>query len=51
MEHPKDNMEAIGVQLTDEQIEEIEGPHVFELGFPHNFLGSSSGQFVTDVRS
>lgn len=40
-EHLDDNIKAIGVKLTPEQLKEIEESNPFELGFPHNFLGGS----------
>lgn len=39
IEHLKENIAALNVRLTEEEIKEIEeagGP--FEIGFPHNFL-------------
>ncbi|KAF3915750.1 hypothetical protein ABW20_dc0101827 [Dactylellina cionopaga] len=41
--HLEDNIKAIGVVLTPEEIAEIEGAYTFEFGFPHDFLGSEPG--------
>ncbi|KND88730.1 Norsolorinic acid reductase A [Tolypocladium ophioglossoides CBS 100239] len=38
VEHLKGNIEALTIQLSDEDIKEIESAVPFELGFPHNFL-------------
>ncbi|PNY24930.1 Norsolorinic acid reductase A [Tolypocladium capitatum] len=38
VEHLKGNIEALTIQLSDEDIKEIEGAVPFDLGFPHNFL-------------
>lgn len=39
VEHLKGNIEALGLQLSQEDIDEIESAYPFDLGFPHNFLG------------
>lgn len=36
--HLKANAEALGLELTPEDIAEIETGYDFDLGFPHNFL-------------
>lgn len=38
VEHLKANVEALTIELSDEDIEEIEAAVPFDLGFPHNFL-------------
>lgn len=38
VEHLKQNIEALTVQLTEEDIDEIENAYPFDLGFPHNML-------------
>jgi aryl-alcohol dehydrogenase-like predicted oxidoreductase len=38
VEHLKGNIEALGLQLDDADIEEIEGAYDFDVGFPHNML-------------
>lgn len=38
VEHLKGNIEALTIQLSDEEIKEIESAVPFDLGFPHNFL-------------
>ncbi|KAL8751894.1 MAG: hypothetical protein Q9184_005907 [Pyrenodesmia sp. 2 TL-2023] len=42
VEHLKGNIEALGLRLTKEDMEEIEGAYPFEMGFPMNFLGGST---------
>lgn len=37
-EHLKSNIEALGLRLTDEEIQEIDDAYGFEMGFPHSFL-------------
>ncbi|RDA95111.1 hypothetical protein CP533_2142 [Ophiocordyceps camponoti-saundersi (nom. inval.)] len=41
IEHLKGNIEALTIQLTEDDIKEIESVNTFELGFPHNFLWPS----------
>ncbi|KAK5172788.1 uncharacterized protein LTR77_002908 [Saxophila tyrrhenica] len=36
--HLKGNIDALGVKLTDEEIDEIDGAEPFDVGFPLNFL-------------
>ncbi|KAF2479477.1 aryl-alcohol dehydrogenase [Neohortaea acidophila] len=38
VEHLKSNIEALTIQLSPEEIDEIETGYDFQLGFPHNFL-------------
>lgn len=38
VEHLKDNIDALTLELTREEIDEIESAVPFELGFPHNLL-------------
>lgn len=38
VEHLKGNIEALTIQLSEEDIKEIEGAVPFDLGFLHNFL-------------
>jgi aryl-alcohol dehydrogenase-like predicted oxidoreductase len=38
IEHLKSNIEALGLRLTDEEIQEIDDAYGFEMGFPHSFL-------------
>lgn len=37
-DHLKSNIEALSIELTDEELAEIDGAVPFEIGFPHNFL-------------
>ncbi|KAF2273502.1 aryl-alcohol dehydrogenase-like protein [Westerdykella ornata] len=43
VEHLKGNIEALGLQLSDEEIDEIEAASDFEVGFPMNFLFQFGG--------
>ena len=38
VEHLKGNIEALTLELTKDEIKEIEGAYNFELGFPHSML-------------
>ncbi len=42
VEHLKGNIEALKLQLTDEDIKEIEGAKPFDLGLPMNRFGSNA---------
>ena len=51
--HLKGNIEALTLQLSQEDIDELENAAPFELGFPHNFLWGSNTQVpshIQDVR-
>ncbi|KAK5326068.1 putative aryl-alcohol dehydrogenase aad14 [Exophiala xenobiotica] len=39
VEHLKDNIKALTIHLTDEQIEELEKASPLDIGFPNNFIG------------
>jgi aryl-alcohol dehydrogenase-like predicted oxidoreductase len=39
IEHFKSNIEALSLDLSQEEIEEIEGAVPFDIGYPMNFLG------------
>lgn len=39
VEHLQDNIKALSIKLTDEQIKYLEDQKPFDLGFPLNFLG------------
>lgn len=41
IDHLKGNIEALTIQLTADDIKEIEGAVPFELGFPHSFIWGS----------
>lgn len=43
IEHLKGNIEALGLELSDEDIEEIDGAAPFDIGFPLNFLSHKPG--------
>jgi diketogulonate reductase-like aldo/keto reductase len=38
VEHLKDNIQALSIKFTDEQIEYLESVKPFSPGFPHNFI-------------
>ncbi|CAG8429779.1 unnamed protein product [Penicillium salamii] len=38
VEHLQSNIKALGLDLSDEDIKEIEGAYEFDIGFPMNFL-------------
>ncbi|KAH0359775.1 aryl-alcohol dehydrogenase AAD14, partial [Aureobasidium melanogenum] len=39
VEHLHDNIKALSIKLSDEQIKKLEGVRPFEIGFPNNFIG------------
>lgn len=39
VEHLKDNIKALSIKLTNEQIESLEAVTNFDIGFPSNFIG------------
>lgn len=43
VEHLKENIEALGLELSKEDIAEIETGYDFNVGFPHNFLSGTAG--------
>lgn len=43
IEHLKSNIEALAIELSDEEIEEIEGAAPFDHGFPLNFVFGYGG--------
>ncbi len=43
IEHLKSNIEALGVELSDEEVDEIDGAVSFEHGFPLNFIYEFGG--------
>lgn len=43
VEHLKGNIEALGIELNEEEIEAIEGASSFEIGFPMSMLFEFSG--------
>ena len=38
LEHLKSNIEALGLKLSEEDMQEIEQAYPFDVGFPHNML-------------
>ena len=51
IEHLKENIAALTVRLTNEEIKEIEDAgHDFDLGFPHDFLGGHHPGDITMLK-
>ncbi len=44
LEHLQDNIDALKVRLSKEEIKEIEEAYDFEPGFPHDFIGYHPSQ-------
>lgn len=44
MEHLKGNIEALGVELSTDEIHEIDDSEPFDIGFPLSFLFGFGGQ-------
>ena len=38
VDHLKGNIDALGIKLSQEEIDEIDGAEPFDIGFPMNFL-------------
>lgn len=50
LDHIKGNIQALTLQLTSQDIQEIEEAYPFELGFPHDFLfAGQQPQHLQDV--
>jgi diketogulonate reductase-like aldo/keto reductase len=43
IEHLKGNIEALGIELSEEEVDEIDGAVDFDVGFPMNFLFEFGG--------
>jgi aryl-alcohol dehydrogenase-like predicted oxidoreductase len=43
VDHLKGNIEALSLELSDDDIKEIEDANAFDIGFPMNFLGGPNG--------
>ena len=43
IEHLKGNIEALGLELSDKDIEDIDGATDFDIGFPLNFISRTPG--------
>ncbi|KAI0838334.1 Aldo/keto reductase [Hypoxylon sp. FL0890] len=43
IEHLKSNIEALGIELTPDEIDEIEGAVPFDFGYPQTFIGGPKG--------
>ncbi|KKY32958.1 putative norsolorinic acid [Diaporthe ampelina] len=50
VEHLKANVEALSLELTPEDVQEIEKGYEFDIGFPHKFM-SSTGNMITVHRT
>jgi aryl-alcohol dehydrogenase-like predicted oxidoreductase len=46
VEHLKGNIEALGLRLSQEEIQEIDGAYGFEIGFPTNFFNPSGNMIL-----
>lgn len=44
LEHLKGNIEGLSLELTPEEIEEIEGANKFDIGFPLNMISRGPGE-------
>ena len=44
IEQLQDNINALSIRLTKEEMEEIEKAYDFRLGFPHEFIGQHPSQ-------
>ncbi len=44
LEHLQDNIDALKVRLSKEEIKEIEDGYEFKVGFPHDFIGHHPNQ-------
>ncbi len=44
VEHLQDNIDALKVRLSNEEIKEIEEAYTFQVGFPHDFIGHHPSQ-------
>jgi diketogulonate reductase-like aldo/keto reductase len=50
VDHLKGNIDALGVKLSQEEIDEIDGAEPFDIGFPMNFLfGFGGKQYKTGM--
>ncbi|RMZ72469.1 Norsolorinic acid reductase [Pyrenophora seminiperda CCB06] len=50
VEHLKGNIEALGLVLTDEEVDDIDGAVPFDVGFPMNFLfGFGGAKYKSDM--
>ncbi|KAJ8063412.1 hypothetical protein OCU04_008632 [Sclerotinia nivalis] len=51
LEHLKGNIEALSVELSDDDVKQIDEANAFDIGFPHNFLtgGPNKVQSPGDV--
>ena len=43
IDHLKGNIEGLSLDLSSEDIKEIDEANAFDIGFPHNFLGGANG--------
>lgn len=51
LEHLKGNIEALAIDLSDEEVDEIESAAEFDVGFPMNFLFGWGGAKVSTEMS
>ncbi|KAL5115090.1 hypothetical protein ACEQ8H_007005 [Pleosporales sp. CAS-2024a] len=51
MDHLKGNIEALGIELSDDEVNEIDSATDFDVGFPMNFLFASAGKYNNNLTS
>ncbi|WAO95786.1 Aldo-ket-red domain-containing protein [Fusarium falciforme] len=44
LDHIRGNIEALGLRLTSQEMEDIETAYPFDVGFPHNFLSGNTNR-------
>jgi len=49
VEHLRLNIEALGVELSSEEVKRIEAAAHFELGFPHGMIGENAKSWLNDI--
>lgn len=57
VDHLKGNIEALGLRLDEDELNQIDNAYGFEIGFPHNFLspqnksvlGAEDGWFINNT--
>jgi hypothetical protein len=47
IEHLKGNIEALGIELFDEEVQQIDNSSSFNLGYPHTTLSGEPGKVVS----
>jgi len=49
VEHLQGNIDALSLELSDEDMAEIDAAYDFDIGFPQNFLGKGGATKPADV--